>query len=313
FGLRTACMVGNKFMLNGKSVFQRLILDQGFYPDGICTAPTEKALVRDIECGLSAGFNGARLHQKVFEPRYLYHADKMGYMVWGEYGSWGADTSELDAVSLFLPDWIATVKRDLNHPSIIGWCPFNETWDTREGRIRKSQEPEVLRIIYEETKRVDPTRPCIDTSGNYHVVTDIYDVHWYEQDPAVFKAGYDKLFLTGELEDRFHERQTWRGEPVFISEYGGIGFKLEDNGYISGRKTNWSYGKTTTSFEEFYARYEGLTTALLDNPCIFGLCYTQLTDVEQEKNGLFTYEGRKPKFDMEIISRINKKKAAIED
>ncbi len=313
FGLRDARMEGDKFLVNGKSVFQRLILDQGFYPDGICTAPTEKALVKDIQCALDAGFNGARLHQKVFEPRFLYHADKMGYLVWGEYGSWGTDTAERSAVSYFLPDWISTVLRDVNHPSIIGWCPFNETWDTRESHIHKSQEPEVLRIVYDETKRVDPTRPCIDTSGNYHVVTDIYDVHWYEQDPAIFKAGYDKLFLTGELEDRHRDRQTWRGEPVFVSEYGGIGFKLEKNDYETGRKTAWSYGKSASSYEEFYARFEGLTTAILDNPRLFGLCYTQLTDVEQEQNGLFTYEDRKPKFDLAILRRVLQKKAAIED
>ena len=105
-------------------------------------------------------------------------------------------------------------------------------------------------------------------------------------------------------------RQTWKGEPVHVSEYGGIGFKLEEND--TQRKSAWSYGKTTTSYEEFYARYEGLTTAILDNPKIFGLCYTQLTDVEQEKNGLFEYESRKPKFDMDIISEINKRIAAVE-
>ncbi len=312
FGLRSVRMDGMKFLLNGKSVFQRLILDQGFYPDGICTAPTEADLVKDIDCGIAAGFEGARMHQKVFEPRYLYHADKKGYIVWGEYGSWGTDTSERSAVSYFLPDWISTVLRDVNHPSVIGWCPFNETWNTREGKISKSLETEVLRIIYEETKRVDPTRPCIDTSGNYHVVTDIFDVHLYEQDPAIFKETYDKLWQTGELVDRYKERQTYRGEPVFVSEYGGIGFKLESNDYDSGRKTQWSYGKSAGSYEEFYDRYKRLTHAIIDNPCMFGLCYTQLTDVEQEQNGLFTYDTREPKFDLKILKKIMKKKAAIE-
>ena len=313
FGLRSVAMEGMKFMLNGKSVFQRLILDQGFYHDGIWTAPTEEALIKDIQCGFDAGFNGARLHQKVFEPRYLYHADKMGYMVWGEYSSWGIDHSDIANLSTFLPDWLAAVRRDFNHPSIVGWCPFNETWDY--GEQVKRQNNELLRIVYEQTKLADPTRICIDTSGNYHVVTDIYDVHDYDQNPETFKANYDKINTEGELYERFPLRQKHKnGEPVFMSEYGGIGINLVNNDYETGRrKTAWSYGKSCFSYEEFYERYKGLTHAIIDNPCFMGFCYTQLTDVEQEKNGLFKYEDRSPKFDMEIISAINKKKAAIED
>ena len=327
FGLRDIELKDGKFYLNGRAVFQRLILDQGYYVDGITTAPTEEDLVKDIQCGLDAGFNGARMHQKVFEPRYIYHADRLGYMVWGEYGSWSIDITELDAVAIFLPEWLESVRRDYNHPSIITWCPFNETWDTTNHFPEaqgKEQNNDVIRIIYEQTKLLDPTRPCVDTSGNYHVKTDIFDVHDYEQDPAVFKGNYDKLVTENELWDRHHFRwrfngtthgirQTWQGEPVHVSEYGGIGFKLENNDFTSERKVAWSYGKTTSSFEEFYARYEGLTTAILDNPKIFGFCYTQLTDVEQEKNGLFEYETRKPKFDMAIISEINKRKAACEE
>ncbi len=309
FGLRTVEMKDGKFLLNGKSVFQRLVLDQGYYADGVWTAPTEEALVKDIECSLAAGFNGARLHQKVFEPRFLYHADRMGYMVWGEYASWGIDHSDIANLSTFLPDWMGVLKRDVNHPSIVGWCPFNETWDY--GPQRKWQDNRFLGILYEQTKQFDPSRPCIDTSGNYHVVTDIYDVHNYEQDPAVFKEQYDRLFLENVLYERWPARQEWQGEPVFVSEYGGIGVHLAERD--AERKAAWSYGKSCAGYEEFYARYEGLTHAILDNPKIMGFCYTQLTDVEQEQNGLFTFEDRAPKFDMSIISRINKKKAAIED
>ena len=140
-----------------------------------------------------------------------------------------------------------------------------------------------------------------------------------EQEPEVIE-----LITEGTLWDRHHlrwrynnrnegVRQTWKGEPVHVSEYGGIGFKLMNNDSPEGRKVAWSYGKTTSSYEEFYARYEGLTTAILDNPKIFGFCYTQLTDVEQEKNGLFDYVTREPKFDMGIISEINKRKAAVEE
>ena len=327
FGLRSIELKDGKFYLNGKSVFQRLVLDQGYYPEGITTAPTEEDLIKDIQCGLDAGFNGARMHQKVFEPRYIYHADRLGYMVWGEYGSWSMNITELDAVAIFLPEWLESVRRDYNHPALITWCPFNESWDTTHHFPElqgKEQNNDVVRIIYEQTKQLDPTRPCVDSSGNYHVKTDIYDVHDYQQDPAIFKENYDKLVTENELWDRHHfrwrfngrtegVRQTWKGEPVHVSEYGGIGFKLPENDFTDGRKKAWSYGSATTSYEEFYARYEGLTVAMLDNPKIFGFCYTQLTDVEQEKNGLFEYETRKPKFDMAVISEINKRKAAVED
>ena len=306
FGLRAAEMIDGRFCLNGKPVFMRLVLDQGFYPDGIYTAPTEAALIKDIECGLSAGFNGARLHEKVFEPLFLYHADRLGYMVWGEYGNWGMDHSNMGNLSTFLPDWLASVRRDYNHPAIIGWCPFNET--------PTNQNNELIRIVYELTKQADPTRPCIDTSGWIHVVTDIYDVHDYEQNPEIFKANYDRLVTEDTLYDKFSDGnrrcQSWRGEPVFMSEYGGIGLMIERD---EERKKSWSYGKATASYEEFYARYKGLTDALLDNPKMIGFCYTQLTDVEQEKNGLFNYDDRSPKFDMKIISEINKRRAAIEE
>ena len=310
FGLRHIEMKDGKFYLNGKSVFQRLVLDQGYYHDGVWTAPSEEALIKDIECSLSAGFNGARLHEKVFEPLFLYHADRLGYMVWGEYGNWGLDHSEISNLATFLPDWLSEVKRDYNHPSIIGWCPFNETWDF--GDLKKRQCNDLLRIVYEETKRSDPTRPCIDTSGNFHVITDIFDVHDYEQNPEIFKANYDKLPNEGILHDRYPDRHKWKGEPVFVSEYGGIGFNLQTNDH-KDRKGSWSYGSATTSYEEFYERYRGLTHALLDNSRMFAFCYTQLTDVEQEVNGLFNFVDRSPKFDMAVISEINKKKAAVED
>ncbi len=309
FGLRSIELRDGKFLLNGKVVFQRLVLDQGFYPDGIWTAPDDASLVRDIECAMSVGFNGARLHQKVFEPRFLYHADRLGYMVWGEYPSWGIDHADIAQLSTFLPDWLACVKRDRSNPSIIGWCPFNETWNV--GVQQKRQDDSFLRIVYETTKAFDPTRPCIDTSGNYHVLTDIYDVHDYEQDPAIFKAHYDTLVSEGVLFEKVRDgfRQHWSGEPVFMSEFGGTGFKIEKN----NSEKSWGYGKATLSVKEFYERYQGLTHALLNNPKIMGFCYTQLTDVEQEQNGLFTYAGREPKFDPQLLKQINAHRAAIED
>jgi hypothetical protein len=296
-------------MLNGKSVFQRLVLDQGYYMDGLYTAASDEALINDIKLSMDAGFNGARLHQKVFEPRFLYHCDRLGYMVWGEQGNWGIDYSRSDALSYFLDEWAEVVDRDFNHPSIVGWCPWNEFWDNS----RYIKDTRLIATTYKMTKAMDPTRVCIDTSGGVHTkANDICDVHDYNQDPVTFKENYDKLVSDNELYDQVNRggvRQTWKGEPVFVSEYGGIGIHLEKN----DSKKAWSYGNATRSLEEYYARYKGLTDALLDNPRILGFCYTQLTDVEQEQNGLFTYVGREPKFDVKTLYDINSRKAAIED
>lgn len=159
------------------------------------------------------------------------------------------------------------------------------------------------------TKLYDTTRPCIDTSGNFHVITDIYDLHDYEQNPEEFASHYESYAKDGILAwDNHAPRQKQIvGIPVFISEYGGIKWDVE-----GVNKDSWGYGDGPRTEEEFLARYKGLTDVLLDNPKMFGFCYTQLYDVEQEMNGLYTY-GRKPKFDMEIIRKINSRKAAIEE
>ena len=299
FGLRSMRLDGYKFRINEVSVFQRLILDQGFNPQGIYTAPSDDFLREDIERALAMGFNGARLHERIFEPRFLYHADKMGYLVWGEYPNWGLDHSRPDSVYPILYEWMEEIDRDFNHPSIIGWCPFNETWDQHGRKLHD----DVLRMVYRVTKALDPTRPCIDSSGGYHVETDIYDVHDYEQNPAVFKPRYDKLMETGELYDHLGDRQQYQiGQPTFVSEYGGIRWSDGDG---------WGYGNAPKTAEEFLARYQGLTEALLQNNRFFAFCYTQLTDVEQEQNGLYTYD-RKPKFDPAVIKAITAQPAAIE-
>lgn len=299
FGLRSVWFDGMKFMINDKPVFQRLVLDQGFYPDGIYTAPTDEALKGDIELSMAMGFNGARLHEKVFEARFLYHADHLGYLCWGEMANWGLDHSEDYALADFLNDWIPAVRRDFSAPSIIGWCPLNETWNQN----LRAQRDDVIRMIYRMTKSIDPTRPCIDTSGNYHVETDIFDLHEYEQDVKKFASYYAAGAPL--LHDRYAKRQTYTpGLPVFISEYGGIWWSDED-------KDGWGYGERVGSREEFIARYKGLTETLLFNPDHFGFCYTQLTDVEQEQNGLYTYD-RKPKLPSTIIRAINSQKAACE-
>lgn len=321
FGLRTAKFQGRKFLLNGKSLFQRFVLDQGFYPDGIYTAPTEEDLVKDIQLSFAAGFNGARLHEKVFEARFLYHCDRLGYLVWGEYPNWGLDHAHPLSTETYLNQWSEAVERDFNHPAIIGWCPFNETWGYREEREKNA----LLTSLYKLTKRLDPTRPCIDSSGNYRILSEVYDIHDYDQDTQSFQARWDgltdRIRETGGVipaEDPFFNsapegpsgrapffNQPYDDQPIFVSEYGGIRWPDDT---VEG----WGYGNAPATPEEFFARYKGLTEALLNNPEIFGFCYTQLYDVEQEVNGLYTY-GRAQKFDIGLIQKINQQKAAIED
>ncbi len=321
FGLRTAKFQGRKFLLNGKSLFQRFVLDQGFYPDGIYTAPTEEDLAKDIQLSFAAGFNGARLHEKVFEARFLYHCDRLGYLVWGEYPNWGLDHAHPLSTETYLNQWSEAVERDFNHPAIIGWCPFNETWGYREEREKNA----LLSSLYKLTKRLDPTRPCIDSSGNYRILSEVYDIHDYDQDTQSFQARWDgltdRIRETGGVipaEDPFFNsapegpsgrapffNQPYDNQPIFVSEYGGIRWPDDT---VEG----WGYGNAPATPEEFFARYKGLTEALLNNPEIFGFCYTQLYDVEQEVNGLYTY-GRAQKFDISLIQKINQQKAAIED
>lgn len=320
FGLRSVSWDGNSIQINGKPVFQRLILDQGFWPDGIYTAPADDELRRDIERGMAMGFNGARMHEKIFEARYLHWADRLGYLVWGEQANWGLDITGPKGLTQFLPEWLESVARDFNSPALVGWCPFNETWDEKraDGTGSIPQDDDVLRQVYQVTKALDPTRPVIDTSGNYHVMTDIFDIHDYEQDVATFAAKFadmragGRMLPDGRMENggtvfnTYPDRQRYEGQPYFVSEYGGIWWNPAQVGTAS-----WGYGARPGTEEEFLARFAGLTDTLLDNPNICALCYTQLTDVEQETNGLYTYE-REPKFDPAVIRAIVSRKAAIE-
>ena len=296
FGLRDLRLDGYQFLINEKSVFQRLVLDQGFYPDGIYTAPSDEELKADILRSQAVGFNGARLHEKVFEERFLYHCDRLGYIVWGEYPNWGLDEKRPESVYAILPEWIEELERDFNHPAIVGWCPFNET--------STHQCDAVLAAVYRATKAIDSTRPCIDTSGYYHVQTDIYDEHDYEQDPAIFKERFDRLLEDADLPCRHNPRRpSPLGMPFFVSEYGGIRWTNDRDG--------WGYGQAPLSEEEFFIRLKGLTDALLQNPRMFAYCYTQLTDVEQEQNGIYSYD-RREKFPAERFRAIFAGEAAIE-
>ena len=294
FGLRTVELKGRSYLVNGEAIFQRLVLDQGFYPDGIWTAPSEEALKKDIELSLAAGFNGARLHQKVFEPRFLYWADKLGYLVWGEYPNWGLQAGKEEAFPTVLREWQSIVERDFNHPSIIGWCPFNET---------TADDIHLQIQVVNLTKRIDTTRPVLETSGYTHGYPSpqLLDAHDYDQNPETFEARWTARLQGDGLPQRYGGSSV--SLPFFVSEYGGIGWNVDSGA--------WGYGNTPKSLEEFYERYHGLTTALLNNRYCFAFCYTQLTDIEQEQNGIYDYN-RQLKFDLEPIRAANLQKAAYE-
>ncbi|RKN06428.1 glycoside hydrolase family 2 protein [Streptomyces radicis] len=322
-GLRAVGIRGKAITLNGRTVFQRLVLDQGWYPDGLMTAPTDEALVRDIELAMAAGFNGARLHQKVFEERFLYHADRLGYLVWGEFGDWGCevggssgDNQQPDAS--YVGQWLEAIERDYSHPSIVGWCPLNETYQKLHDRV--TQLDSVTRAMFLATKALDTTRPVVDASGYAHRVaeTDVYDSHSYEQDPAAFarqQAGLaDGTPYVNRHADGTAYSLPYRGQPYFVSEFGGIWWDPEAAATAAGddRTASWGYGDRPRDEEEFHARFEGLTGVLLGDPDMFGYCYTQLTDVFQEQNGVYRFD-RTTKLDVERVRAAQVRRAAIEE
>ncbi|MEV0384812.1 sugar-binding domain-containing protein [Nonomuraea sp. NPDC050643] len=316
-GLRSIAIDGKRVLINGRPVFQRLVLDQGYYPDGLMTAPTDAALLRDIELSVAAGFNGARLHQKVFEERFLYHADRLGYLVWGEFGDWGAhDGHEQSPTASFVTQWLEVLERDVSHPSIIGWCPLNETSQVIHDRV--SQLDDVTRGMFLATKLADPTRPVIDASGYSHRVleTDVYDSHHYEQEPSVFAGDLSGLGKDEPYVNSADDRPIslpYRGQPYFVSEYGGIWWNPELAGteQDAARSSSWGYGQRVRTEEEFHSRFAGLTDVLLDDPDMFGYCYTQLTDVFQEENGIYRFD-RTDKLDVERVRAVQIRPAASE-
>ncbi|WP_210506767.1 glycoside hydrolase family 2 protein [Naasia sp. SYSU D00057] len=327
-GLRSVSIDGQALLLNGEPVFQRLVLDQGYWPETLMTAPSDEALRRDIELALEAGFNGARLHQKAFEERYLYHADRAGFLVWGEYGDWGVNGlgptgHNQQPTSAFVGEWLEILQRDVSHPAIIGWCPLNETAQKRHDRTTVLDD--VTHAMFLATKLVDPSRPVIDASGYSHrEPTDVYDSHSYKQDPAEFAVQQSGLasgapFVnTGDPVGDDEEREEWSlpyaGQPYFVSEFGGIWWNpalAPDPEAGDDILDSWGYGDRVANLEEFYARFEGLVGVLLDDPRMFGYCYTQLTDVFQEENGVYAFD-RSAKFDVARIRAIQQRQSAYE-
>lgn len=318
-GMRKVHIEGNKIFLNNKPYYQRLVLDQGFYPDGIWTAPSDEALKHDIQLSMEAGFNGARLHQKVFEERFYYWADKLGYLTWGEAPSWGMNANSIEVARNFIAEWTEVVARDRNHPSLMVWTPMNEEWWPD-----KIQYPRLAEDIYDATKALDNTRPVNTTSGGAHVKTDIWSFHNYEQNPEnlkkiIYNDGkyvqtpnqpigmpQANIGFNGLRDNANYQYPSYNGKmPYIIDEFGGIKWVKDQNKQTQNvDNQSWGYGETPKSLDEFYNRLEGIVNAVIEsNEHVWGYCYTQLTDVEQEQNGIYYYD-RSAKFDMKRIHSI---------
>ena len=298
FGMRKIEIRGNKFFLNNEEIFLRFVLDQGFYPEGIWTAPSDEALKNDIILSKNAGFNGARLHQKVFEERFLYHADKLGYLVWEENYDWGLTWDNLENMLTLEREWIDQLYRDINHPSIIAWTPFNETASCTATAQMRDNHNKFLKEIYDITHLIDHTRPVNDSSGHLHVETDIYSIHVAQQDPEILKKNYEKL----EIGKMYEAKESipmckYNGQPFILDEYGGPCWAPDVD-----KSEIWGYSKMD-NIEDVYNIIEGTTKALVEMDSMSGFCSIQLTDVEQEKNGIYKYN-REPKFDMDRIKKI---------
>ena len=291
FGMRKIEVQDGKVLLNDRPLYQRLVLDQGYFPEGILTAPTDEDLRKDIELAKEMGFNGARKHQKVEDPRWLFWADTLGFLVWGEM----ANAYQYNPVYVrrMTVEWQEAVMRDYNHPCIITWVPMNESWGVPNLASDRSQTEHLL-ALYHLTRSLDSTRPVVSNDGWEHAITDLCNIHDYRDAEALARSyATPESAIAAEPANRpiYVPGYAYKGEPILITEFGGIAF--------SGDEEGWGYS-TVADANEFLERYEALISALLRSEPVQGFCYTQLTDVEQEVNGLLTYD-RRPKADLARI------------
>lgn len=304
FAMREIRIDGSNILLNGRPLYQRLILDQGYWKDSHLTPPSEEALIEDIDKIHALGYNGLRKHQKTEDERFLYWCDVKGMLVWSEVAAAYQYTDY--AVQEFTREWMEIVKQNYNHPCIITWTPFNESWGVSHIETRK-QEQHFTEAIYYLTKSIDKYRPVIVNDGWEHTVSDIITLHDYEEVGEILKNRYidckDQI-LTTEVYHSNHKSAMangyqYKGQPIIISEYGGIAFNNDDSG--------WGYGNKVNTKEEFVKRFDEITTGVKEIPYVCGFCYTQVSDVQQEINGLMDME-RNFKVDPEVIREINERK-----
>jgi beta-galactosidase/beta-glucuronidase len=301
-GLRKVSVHDGRVYLNNAPYYLRLVLDQGYWPDSLLTPPSEEAIQYDIKMTKAMGFNGARKHQKVEDPRWLYWADKIGLLVWGEMAN--AYFYSPEYVSRFVSEWQEAVARDYNHPGIVAWVPINESWGVPDVLTDPMQQ-EHVKSLYRLTRSLDPTRLVIDNDGWEHTdATDLMTIHDYARTGPELAAKYEHLTREPHRIPRNGREALaygygYNGTPFVLSEFGGIAFRMG-----APQATNeWGYSGIEPTQQAFLERLNGLVKAVRENRAWAGFCYTQLTDVEQEINGVMTY-GRKPKADPEVLKKI---------
>ncbi len=305
FGYRSIETQDGKILLNGSPYYLKTVLDQGYWPDSNLTPPSDEAIQADIRMAKQMGFNGVRKHQKVEDPRYLYWADKLGLLVSSEMAN--AYLFNDDSVARMTREWMEVIGRDYNHPSIVIWVPVNESWGVPN--LKEAKEQAHLRALYYLTKSLDDTRLVIDNDGWEHTEeTDLFAIHDYTKTGEEFYRRFKNVALEGvplPLYGKLYlaPGHHYNGSPIFLSEFGGIGYvRPEDRAKVPA--TSWGYSGIEPSEEAAIARLRGLYDAIARIRQIAGVCYTQLYDVEQEVNGLLTYD-RKPKFNPDIIRQLN--------
>lgn len=296
FGMRKISTKAGKVLLNNVPYYQKLILDQGYFPRSNLTPPSEQAIKYDIETTKAFGFNGVRKHQKVEDPIYLYWCDKLGLLVWGEMASYYEFDNE--STNIYVKEWQEVINRDYNHPCIITWTPFNESWGVPNILNDKKQQHHTVAVV-NMIRSLDDTRLVVSNDGWEHTDTDLCTIHDYRSDGEDFIRTYaDKNKITKDSPANrfiFANGYSYNGQPVLITEYGGIAFATD---------SGWGYGDKVKNEEEFLRRFERVTHAIKSIDYICGYCYTQLTDVQQEVNGLMTYD-RKQKFNPAKIKAVN--------
>lgn len=298
FGMRKVSIQNGQFLLNNRPYYQKLVLDQGYWPESLLTAPSDEAFIRDIELTKAMGFNGVRKHQKVEDPRYLYHADRMGLLVWGEIGA-AYLYSEQYADRIYR-EWLDVLRRDYNHPCIVVWTPLNESWGVQEIETdpRQQAHSEAMVAI---TKSMDTTRLVVDNDGWEHTNGDLLTIHDYSPSGEMLRAHLGSmdaiLALRPAQRALFVGRHAYAGQPILLSEFGGVKF-------VPGTEAQHSWGYCEAdSCAAFAGKLRELFDAVRACPLVDGYCYTQLTDVETEQNGLLTYD-RTPKLPLETICAI---------
>lgn len=296
-GLRSAAVDSGHFLLNDRPYFVRSVLEQGYWPASHLAAPSADALRAEVQLIKDLGFNAARIHQKAEDPRFLYWADRLGLLIWGETAN--AFEFSPTAVRWLTQEWAEIVRRDISHPSIVTWVPLNESWGVQHIAHDPAQAAYAASLA-QLTRALDGSRPVVSNDGWEHVDSDIWTVHDYSRTGAALAARYSSTdFLNGIGPSGRRMRLPGapdRGQPVMVTEFGGVSYASTHDG------ESWGY-LTATTAEEYEARLRELFAALHGSPVLAGFCYTQLTDTRQETNGLLRPD-RTPKLDIAVIRSI---------